>query len=223
MQAVNYASHSCSSRFFLPIAVCLFRRHHIAAASGDMDSPSTHGTPSLSNPSDEELLTELNQLPEAAPTGIRAIRKLLQEKHPHWVLSDSRVRQAWNDLKGKKPVKRAAASSDTDDPSLSTSATSAMAGCMFLSSLSLPSVQGALHDWLPHFAKKQVATMMLFTCAPGDIRNHAGEREEKYRDLYDDMAANTQLWMNFLDDRSNYNHAENICGILVRLCTSSLL
>jgi len=76
-----------------------------------------------------------------------------------------------------------------------------------------------MDDWLPHFAKKQVATMMLFSCPPGDIRHHAGEREETYRDLYDDMAANTQLWMNFLDS----DHAENICGILVSLCTSSRL
>ena len=123
-------------------------------------------------------------------------------------LTESRVRQAGNDLKGKKPAERAAASSDADGPSPSPTA------------IKIWKAMLAFDDWSPHFAKKQVAKIAFFTCPPGDIRNHAGEREEKYRDLYDDMAANTQLWMNFLDDRRNYNHAENICGILVRLCIS---
>ena len=126
-------------------------------------------------------------------------------------LTESRVRQAGNNLKGKKPAKRAAASSDADGPSPSSTAIKIWKALL------------AFDDWSPHFAKKQVAKIAFFTCPPGDIRNHAGEREEKYRDLYDDMAANTQLWMDFLDDRRNYNHADNICGILVRLCTSSLL
>jgi len=120
-------------------------------------------------------------------------------------LPESRVCQAGKDSKGKKLAKRAAASSDADGRSL------------FLSAIK------QMDDWLPHFAKKQVAKMMLFSCPPGDIRHHAGEREATYRDLYDDMVANTQLWTNFLGDRRNYNHAENICGILVSLCTSSRL
>lgn len=48
------------------------------------------------------------------------------------------------------------------------------------------------------------------------MRSHEGSREEKYRILYDDIAANQEMWMEFFDDKFNYRHAENTCGILVR-------
>jgi hypothetical protein len=48
------------------------------------------------------------------------------------------------------------------------------------------------------------------------LRSHEGSREEKYRILYDDIAANQEMWMEFFDDKFNYRHAENTCGILVR-------
>ena len=182
-----------------------------------MHSPSTNGaqllTPSLSNPSDEELTTELSQLPEAASTGIKTIRKLLKQKHPHWVLSELRVRQAWNSLKDEKPAEK------TKGPSLPFASLSGFPSLSFTSLLSHGIIQmvEATAEFLPHLTKKQVATMAFFCGPSGDIRHHAGEREGKYRDLYDDMTANTQLWMTFLDEKSNYHHAENICGILVRV------
>jgi hypothetical protein len=189
-----------------------------------MDSPSNIGTrlltPALSNPSDEELATELNQLPEAASTSIKMIRKLLKEKHPRWALSELRVRQAWNAMIDKKtPADKDAASSETSSPPLPFASLSDFPSISLttLSSHGILQAVQASAEFLPHFAKKQVATMAFFGGPSGDIRHHAGEREEKYRALYDDMKANTQLWMHFLDERSNYNHAENICGILVRL------
>ncbi len=171
-----------------------------------MNSPSAQGKALLSNPSDEELSSELSQLPEATSSGIRAIRKLLKERHPHWELSESRVRQAWNALKEKRPTESTAAGSDSDRPALSFAS---------LSSHGILQAVAASAEFLPHFVKKQVATMAFFCGPGGDINLHEGEREEKYRALYEDMTANTELWMNFLDQKSNYRHAENICGILV--------
>ena len=183
-----------------------------------MDSPSNIGTrlltPALSNPSDEELTTELSQLPEAASTGIKTIRKLLKQKHPHWVLSELRVRQAWNALmKDAKPAEKTS-------PSLPFASLSDFPSLSFTSGLShhgIIQMVEATVEFLPHLSKKQVATMAFFCGPSGDIRHHAGERERKYRDLYDDMTAHTQLWMTFLDEKRNYHHAENICGILVRV------
>jgi hypothetical protein len=57
----------------------------------------------------------------------------------------------------------------------------------------------------------------LKLCFSGDLRSHEGYREEKYRLLYDDIAANQEMWMDFFDDKFNYRHAENTCGILVRM------
>ncbi len=167
-----------------------------------MKSP-TRGEPLLGNPSDQELETELVLLHEATEaTGVKTIRKLLKEKHPHWTISESRVRQAWNTLKDKKYAERKPAISATDDPSRSTPSTKELVG--------------HFQDWLPHFAKKKIATMMFFSCPPGDIRFHTGERERMYRDLFDDMAAHKQLWMDYLSHKSNHKDAEHICGILVR-------
>ena len=50
----------------------------------------------------------------------------------------------------------------------------------------------------------------------GDIRSHEGAREQKYRILYDDIVAHTQMWMDWFDIKDNYRHVENVCGILVR-------
>jgi hypothetical protein len=49
-----------------------------------------------------------------------------------------------------------------------------------------------------------------------DIRSHEGAREQKYRILYDDIVAHTQLWMDWFDIKDNYRDVENVCGILVR-------
>jgi hypothetical protein len=174
----------------------------MAASAGHTKSP-THGEPLLSNPSDRELETELILLHEATvATGVKTIRKLLKEKHPHWTISESRVRQAWNTLIDKKPAGKKTASSVTDGPSRFTP--------------SAEELVGYLQDWLPHFAKKKNATMMFFSCPPGDIRYHTGERERMYRNLFDDMAAHNQLWMDFLSHKENHKDAEHICGILVR-------
>ena len=50
----------------------------------------------------------------------------------------------------------------------------------------------------------------------GDIRSHEGAREQKYRILYDDIVAHTQMWMDWFEIKDNYRHVENVCGILVR-------
>ena len=181
-----------------------------------MNSQRTHGEPLLINPSDQELNTELILLHEAicsgsfltipygflTATGVKTIRKLLKEKNPHWTISESRVRQAWNTLIDKKPAEQKPASSATDGPSRFTP--------------SAKELVGYLQDWLPHFAKKKIATLMFFSCPPGDIRFHTGERERMYRNLFDDMAAHSQLWMDFLSHQENHKDAEHICGILVR-------
>jgi hypothetical protein len=205
----------------------LFRHHNITAASNDMNadcidsayllksypaSPSTHEPPSLHNPSDEELKNDLNELPRAALTGVKAICKLLKERHPRWELAASRVRIAWKAMKKRKYKKKhrfhQAAGHGSD----------AITKQFPLSSDSITNIEAivaTVSNFLPHFIKKQVAALAFFSCAPGDIRHHAGEREGRYRDMYDDMITNTQLWMQFLDVKSNHKHADSICGILV--------
>jgi hypothetical protein len=49
------------------------------------------------------------------------------------------------------------------------------------------------------------------------LQSHEGACEQKYRALHDDIAAHRQLWMDYFDLRDNYRHAENVCGILVRV------
>jgi hypothetical protein len=62
--------------------------------------------------------------------------------------------------------------------------------------------------------EKDIISLKL--CFRADLRSHEGHREETYRLLYDDIAANQKIWMEFFDDKLNYWHAENTCGILVR-------
>ena len=204
---------------------CLFEHHNIAAESNDMNAdcidsayyllksypafPSTHEPHSLNNPSDEELKNELNELPRAALTGVKVICKLLKERHPCWELAASRVRIAWKAMKYQKHRIHQAAGHGSD----------AITKQSPLSSHSITNIEAIVataSNFLPHFIKKQVAALAFFSCGPGDIRHHAGEREGRYRDMYDDMTANAQLWMRFLDVRSNHKHADSICGILVR-------
>jgi hypothetical protein len=205
----------------------LFRHHSIKAASNDMNadcidsahllksypaSPSTHEPPSLHNPSDEELKTILNELPRAALTGVKAIRKLLNERHPRWELAASRVRIAWKAMKKRKYNKKHSLHQAVSHGSV---AVTKQFPLLSHSITNIEAIVATVSNFLPHFIKKQVAALAFFSCAPGDIRRHAGEREGKYRDMYDDMTANTQLWMQFLDAKSNHKHADSICGILV--------
>jgi hypothetical protein len=59
-------------------------------------APSSTTPLQLISPSDELLKAELDMYPGE---GVKTLRRFLKEKHPHWQLSESRVRLA---LRGKK-------------------------------------------------------------------------------------------------------------------------
>jgi hypothetical protein len=67
-------------------------------------APSSATPLQLISPSDELLKAELDMYPGQ---GVKTLRKLLKEKHPHWQLSESRVRLA---LRGKNRDPEAEAS-----------------------------------------------------------------------------------------------------------------
>lgn len=67
-------------------------------------APSSTTPLQLISPSDELLKAELDMYPGQ---GVKTLHKLLKEKHPHWQLSESRVRLA---LRGKNRDPEAEAS-----------------------------------------------------------------------------------------------------------------
>jgi hypothetical protein len=94
------------------IHVCLFGKKtaavlsymHSVGVSVGSSFPAPPVSTQLISPSYELLKAELDMHPGA---GVKTIRRLLKEKHPHWQLSESRVCLA---LRGKKRDPEAEAS-----------------------------------------------------------------------------------------------------------------
>jgi hypothetical protein len=63
-------------------------------------SPSSRASLAEIYPSDEELKIEITELLAVAPeAGTKTLRKLIKEKHPHWKVTETRMRKAFTATK----------------------------------------------------------------------------------------------------------------------------
>jgi len=72
----------------------------------------------------------------------------------------------------------------------------------------------------PNFALKQAAVTELMTGAATRESSLGNMKyEATYRAYYEDVVESESMWMDFFDERDNYEHAEHTCGILGTLAT----
>lgn len=71
-----------------------------------------------------------------------------------------------------------------------------------------------------NFALKQAAVSEFFSRSPRTSKSLGNMKgEQAYRDYYDDIVADREKWMAFFDEKENFQHAEQTCGILGTLAT----